>query len=241
MVFIFTFGAFLYLNIGVANAGPVRFVEENHLNYKNIDNNKTDWIQAAIEFIPVDEASEIPEIIDVLKITKGTQEVESFVVVRSSFYVNRGVKSISSRLSNPLILSNYSNSLKINSCEKHKCTGQIVSGLVSLNVSVKHELKSNKSVGGAWLSFFNLIEQPDYVLVQEFSDIDNIFKKGGGYSALYSINENLTWIQTYQIFSIRSSTYSKAALLPFFDLEKKISKTITEVVLDARDSIVRMN
>lgn len=226
-------------SMALASAPVVR--EEKQLQYTDIRDGKTDWLQTATQIFPVAEASKIPRYMDIYAVAQNIEGIRSVVVVRSSFYLPLSVAEIRSRMASPLTLSKYSKHMKVNSCTQNECQGEIKTSLASLAISLKYGSVEKSTAAGDWKSVFPVLHDPDLIAAQEFTQIESVFAKGGSYTAFYKMNENLTWAQSYQVFSVKESAYAKARLIPFLNLDKTIRNTIRDMILDARSSILQEN
>lgn len=223
-------------SFAVAAAPTVR--EEKQLQYADIRDGKTHWVQMAVQFFPLAEAAKIPGYMDIYGVAKDSVNIRNFIVVRSSFYLPLGVPEIRARMSAPLQLSRYSKNLKVHACSGNSCTGEIRTSMASLSISLNYGAIDKANATGAWENAFRVLHNPDLVAAQEFTQIESVFSRGGSYSAFYKMNENLTWVQSYQVFSVKESAYAKARLIPFLNLEKTIRNTVRDLLIDARSSML---
>ncbi|WP_413291379.1 hypothetical protein [Bdellovibrio sp. HCB337] len=222
-----------------AQAVSPKVYEEKNLQYLDIKDGKTTWVQTATEFFPIASAAKIPGFVDLYETTKNKVGIRSYVVVRSSFYLPLSLDVIRTRMSNPKGLSDYSQNLKIQSCNQTQCQAEIKTTFADLPLNVAYGVVDKKNASGNWISVFTSLHNPEFLSVQKFTEIESVFMQGSSFSAFYPMSANLTWVQSYQIFSIKSSAYDKAAFIPFFNLEKNIRSVIRTLLLDARSSILQ--
>lgn len=223
-------------NLALAATPLVR--EEKQLQYTDIRDGRTDWVQMALQFFPVADAAKIPGYMDIYAVSKDTVGIRNLIVVRSSFYLPLSVSEIRTRMAAPMSLSRYSKNLKVQSCSGNTCSGEIKTSMASLAISLRYGAVDKSSATGPWENAFRVLHDPDLVVAQEFTQIESVFNRGGSYSAFYKMNDGLTWVQSYQVFSVKESAYSKARLIPFLNLEKTIRNTVRDLLLDARSSIL---
>lgn len=222
-----------------AHAIEPKVYEEKSLQYSDIKDGKTTWIQTSTEFIPVESATKIPDYVDLYQITKEKAEIRKFVVVRSSFYLPLSVDTIRPRMGNPKSLSDHSKNLKLLSCMQNVCKAEIKTTFASLPLTVTNGLIEKSQATGSWAQVFASLHSPDFLSVQKFTEIESVFQQGSSFSAFYNMGPNLTWVQSYQIFAVKSSAYDKAAFIPFFNLEKNIRSVIRTLLVDARSAILQ--
>ncbi len=220
-------------------AVPVSVVEEKQLLFTDLKDGRADRIQTATQFVSVAEAAQIPRYMDIYRIAKNTEGIQKIIVVRSSFYLPLSVSEIRQRMSSPLEISRYSKNLKVKSCAGNECVGEIKTNMASLAISLRFGSVDKSHVPVEWETAFQALHDPDLVAAQEFTEIESVFAQGASYTAFYKMGENLTWAQSYQVFSAKESAYAKARLIPFFNLDKTIRNTIRDLLLDARSSILR--
>lgn len=220
------------------SAAPV-VREEGELFFKDLRDGKTDRVQLAVQIIPAVEVHKIPRYMDIYNVTQKPAGIRSFAVVRSSFYLPLSLSEIRARMSQPLSLSRYSKKMKIKSCEQATCSGEIKTTLASLDVSLKYGIIDKANAEGSWQEAFQALHQPDLISAQEFTHIESVFAHGGSFTAFYKMSEGLTWAQSYQVFSVKASSYEKARVIPFLNLEKIIRGTIRDMILDVRSSLLQ--
>lgn len=220
-------------------ASPVTVRQESQLLYTDLQDGKTDWVQMAIQILSLNDAEKIPRFIDIYGVTQKTEGIRNVVVVRSSFYLPMNVADIRARMANPMTLSQYSKNTRMASCTASACEGKLKTGFASMAVKLNYGIVDKTNVPAAWQKSFQSLHQPDFVSAQQFTEIESVFQDGSSYTALYKMNEGLTWAQSYQVFTVKESAYQKAALIPFFNLEKLIRGTVRDMILDARSSVLQ--
>lgn len=234
------FGFFLVmasLNSALAVVPTVQ--DEKQLQYADIRDGKTNLVQMALQTFNVAEAAKIPGYMDIYGVAKHSEGIRNYIVVRSSFYLPLNISEIRTRLSSPRQLSRYSKNLKVQGCNGNSCKGEIRTSMASLAVNVSYGVVDKSNATGAWEAAFHVLHNPDLVAAQEFTQIESVFARGGSYSAFYKMSENLTWVQSYQVFSAKESAYAKARLIPFLNLDKTIRSTVRDMILDARSSLLQ--
>lgn len=234
----FLFFAVFFMGFWAQAAGP-QVYEEKKLFYSDLKDGKTDWLQTSTEFFPANSALKLPSFVDLYEVTKNKNGIGSYVVVRSSFYLGLGIDQIRGRMVNPQTLSMHSKRLKVLSCVESRCKANIKTTFADINVQVAYGLVEKKNASGPWESFFTALHNPDFVAAQEFTKIETVFAQGSSFSAFYSMGPELTWVQSYQIFSLKDSAYEKARMIPFFNLEKNVRGVIRDMILDARSAVLQ--
>jgi len=236
--FVFCFlMAMILANLAYAADPVVR--EEKQLNYADIRDGQTTWVQLATQFFSAADAGTIPGYMDIYNVAKDTDGIRNVVVVRSSFYLPVSINEIRTRMGAPVELSKYSKKLKVKQCSQAECSGEIRTSLASMEVRLRYGLLDQSNASGAWKNLFSVIHNPDLIAAQEFTYIESVFAKGGGYTAFYKMSEGLTWAQSYQVFSVKQSAYDKARMIPFLNLDKLIRNTFRDMILDARSSVMQ--
>lgn len=218
---------------------PVSVVEEKQLLFTDIKDGRVDRIQTATQFVPAVEAAKIPRYMDIYGVAKNTEGIRNIIVVRSSFYLPLSINEIRQRMSSPLEVSRYSKNLKVKSCAGSECAGEIKTSMASLAISLRYGSIDKSHVPTEWETAFLVLHYPDLIAAQEFTQIESVFARGGSYTAFYKMGDNLTWAQSYQVFSAKESAYAKARLIPFLNLDKTIRNTIRDLLMDARSSILQ--
>lgn len=221
-----------------AGAAP-QVLEEKQLLYKDINDGNTDRMQTSIQFVPVDSSGSIPSYLDIYGLRKNKAGIASYVVVRSTFFLPLSIDEARARIVNPMVLSQYSKKLKVQSCSGAQCEVSIPTFISDIQMTLKYAQVDPSNASGTWIEFLKALHNPDFVTLHEFEKIAAVFKHGSSFSAFYNRGPRLTWVQGYQIFSVKQSAYDKGKRIPFFNLEKSIRGMIEDLLLDARSSLLR--
>ena len=224
------FGTFFMLFWGFCASASAQIIEEPNFAYQAQRGN-ADLIQLSISIQPVANISQVPAYADPYQLHNNQDGIRKFAMVRSTFTLKLGLEEIKKRTQNPLDLSSRSKKFKVNSCADRDCEGYIVTSFAKNNVSFTSAVMERGA--GGWENTFKALNDPDLIVAQRFTKIQYAFASGSNFTAFYKINENETWVQSFQFFMIRESAYG----IPF--LERMIREIMKDMLLDGRSAILQ--
>lgn len=234
VVFLFIVG----LGGALTEAAP-KIIEEKSLQYADIKDGSTTWLQMALQFTPATRVSEIPKVMDIYQVAQDKAGIASYVLVRSSFFLPLNSKQVQERMLHPQKLSQHARILKVRTCEGGQCEGEIKTTFADIRVRLNTGMVDRARATGPWQGLMKALHEPDFISAQEFTYIESVFSRGSSFSAIYGLREDLSWVQSYQIFSVKQSAYDKARFIPFFNLERNLRSVIQDLLQDVRGSILQ--
>jgi len=216
-----------------------RIIEENKLQFKVVPDSTADSLQTYTGFFDLSQVRQIPSFADPYHLAKESAGIRKFILVHSAFSLNLSIDEVRKRTVNPLDLSKYSKHFKVTSCEGAICQGSISTTFSDNAIEFKAEVIERDTAG--WASTMTALNNPDFVVAQDFTKIEDVFENGSNITAFYKTGANSTQVQSYEIFAATESAYEKASHIPFFNLDHTIQGVIRDITVDGRSSILHEN
>lgn len=229
------------------NAAPSDVTIEKDFNFTVLSEKHENKIQLYTQILPINKIEKQHREYDIHRRLELPSQnhlderntAQSYVAVRSSFYIPINIEVLRARAQDPLNVSRFSKYMKIDKCKAYQCQGYIQSGIIKNSFALKFGFLQQEQAVEEWLQFFDKIQNPEFMSIMEFSEFEMVFLGSSGFTAFYKLSEQLTRVQIYQIFIINKSAYSKANKIPFFNLEKTIHETIKDMIVDAKEALLQ--
>lgn len=221
-----------------AQASP-RIIQEKQLQFHVENDPSADSVQTFTGFYALDQVSKIPHFADPYQISKEQAGIRKYVLAHSAFYLNMSLDEARQRTENPVDLAHYSKHFVVSSCVSSVCQGEISTTFSSNKVTFKNVIAERGD--DDWASVMAGMQNPDFIEIQEYTQIEQVFSKGSNITAFYKVGANRTLVQNYELFSANESAYEKASHIPFFNLDHAIQSVISDLTVDGRSSILHEN